>query len=73
MVLHRWCANLHTQLPTHMRRWRRVARWIRTRLGSGVRCCCRRGFDDGGECVGGDEVHEEEGLEDGVGELGGLV
>jgi hypothetical protein len=31
------------------------------------------GVDDGGEGVGGDETHEEEGLEDGVGELRSLV
>ena len=73
MILYRWCADLHTQLSTHMRRWRRETWWVCAGLRSGVWCWCRGGFDDGGERVGGDEAHEEEGLEDGVGELGGLV
>ena len=30
-------------------------------------------LDDGGEDGGVDETHEEQGLEDGVGELGGLA
>ena len=34
----------------------------------GLRCL----LDDGAEHGGVDETHEEEGLEDGVGELGGL-
>lgn len=59
----------------------RVARGIRAWWGRAValllrgygRGLCGCGFDDRGERVGGDEAHEEEGLEDGVGQLWGLL
>lgn len=81
MALHRWSPHCDTQLSTHMGRRGREARWegagwegagwgTIALLGCGLLCCC---FDNGGERVGGDKTHEEEGLEDGVGELWSLL
>lgn len=76
--MHRWRSHRHAQLATHVW-WRRgETRGVVARrrgvllLGLHGR---RRGrlLDDGGEGFGRDEAHEEEGLEDGVGELGRLV